>query len=1755
MNKKFMRSVSFLMAVMMVVGVFVTTPFAAFAAGVDYSHNASTSTDEYYNLISKTDWDNAPGISESEIVLNNDAGTYRQVVHIMKADVNNSYVSVIPTYADMNTSVYQTATMLDQANWIDQNMEGEVIGVMNCCLSWYSGYPADRVGEPLGFMMMNGEIMFDPGNCGYTYGNVGFPTCVVINKDVDENGNLRPADIPKVEMPQIRSSADLDGWEETVIPVSSGYIVKEGVNQSKTASHSDAAPRSVVGITADGQVIIMENDGRQSPFSAGMNMYECAEVMIAAGCVWAANCDGGGSSTFVSQRPGEELKVVNSPSDGGLRPSTSGICFITTVPADGEFVRANVSAEGEYFTPGSSVQFSAVGADVAGGTAVIPEDAKWILSDDTFGTIDQSGLFVSNGKTGSVSAQIEYEGTVYGEREISIVVPDAIHFSQSVLTVPNGAQSSFSLSATYGIYEVVSKDSDFTVKLDNNNMGTLDGYVITATDDLSVTSGSITATLTHDSSVTATMEVVFGKASEVIWDFEDGFGTGWHVEHLQQRKNGNHAKPGISAYNNILNSYPVTSENGMVHDGNGAAAVYSDTTYGTLNWLGAALRWAGETVTYENAKTLGAWVYFPKDAVSVAVRFCFTGVKDGEKVGIDAYPINYGDSLYFEESGWVYCAVDVSEYDSITLSQNQAWDSANPTGGAGARIEISCQLNGGTSGEYNWQTTPGVAGINTFFIDNLIVDYSEACDDREAPNFGEVQYVEPISTEDKYLNNQRNSATVTNYNNIGFAVNVTEDTTFVNATGLDAATARAYIDGNEVDCTFNGKNISIPATDLKNGVHTVKFTICDMSGNYASVIRKIQVNAENNDANIWIKPQTDAALVPTGSQYWIDVIAKNVENVEKVTLTLDLNNVNNWLLDHMVTLYGFSATYTTDLAGENLAYIEIERTGTVEASGEQAIVSIPLQTWEFKEETYPGYLPSSGGDSDLNGNSMYDPYECWNEFVGHNYAVIINPLAGLVEYTDNTTESFSGDKIQVNTERQIGCWWGKLNTTQKYEYFTQYDKSSWHLHSAGAPQDKAATCTEEGYIGRVFCTGCSCVTETEKGHSCDTADGCGAILVWGTTIPAMGHEYAVNADGKLACINGGELFSGVYTDGKTYLDGVVVADGWNSDNSAYYVDGVKLTGTHIIDKAVYAFDENGAYQPDVIYNGFISDDGVTMYFYNNTNYEEEYLYVDDAAYYFVDGIAKDGEYIINGETCLFEDGKYISCSTADIMDAGWESLTVTYIIYADGSMILGGEGATYKYTSRAQLPWYKFRTKVSSILIGKDITSLGHYALADIYYTKSIVFEEGSKLNYIGAGTFLSCYGITEIVLPDSLQTIVQNSFKMCKNLEDVYLPAGVKYLNKLTFVNNQNVVMPKIKLHVYEGTYAEEYAKQYNIPYEYRVFVDSVIASGTCGADATWEFYKSGKMVIGGSGAMDNYTGKDATPWADYLKQIESIEIGKDITAIGNYAFAYATNVKAITFEEGSKLEKIGAAAFLYTFATEVVIPDTVTFIGNLSFAYCSKLVNVYIPQNVTLIYPESFKKSSNVLLNVATGTYAENYAKTNGIAYETREFVDMVVANGTCGENALWTLYASGKMVISGSGAMDNYTGKDATPWAAYLKQIKSVEIGKDITVIGNYAFAYATNVKAITFEEGSKLEKIGAAAFLYTYATEVTIPETVTYIGNSAFAYCSKLVSINIPAGVKTMFNKTFYKSSALTLIVEAGSYAEKYAIDNSVAYTVK
>ena len=207
MKQNAKRLLAMLLSVVMLFGII---PMSAWAAN-DYTINSTESTDGYYNLISKKDWDIAPGITESEIVLNNDDGSKRQVLFVMEADLNNEYVKVINSYNGMipKHGSYKTGVMSEQVAYAEANGYGNVVGAMNTCLSWYNTgvYLEDtsRVGEPLGFIMLDAEILFDPANCGYEYGNVGFPSVLVINKDFDAEGNPRPADIPKVEMPQIRS--------------------------------------------------------------------------------------------------------------------------------------------------------------------------------------------------------------------------------------------------------------------------------------------------------------------------------------------------------------------------------------------------------------------------------------------------------------------------------------------------------------------------------------------------------------------------------------------------------------------------------------------------------------------------------------------------------------------------------------------------------------------------------------------------------------------------------------------------------------------------------------------------------------------------------------------------------------------------------------------------------------------------------------------------------------------------------------------------------------------------------------------------------------------------------------------------------------------------------------------------------------------------------------------------------------------------------------------------------------------------------------------------------------------------------------------------------------------------------------------------------------------------------------------------------------------------------------------------------------
>ena len=69
-------------------------------------------------------------------------------------------------------------------------------------------------------------------------------------------------------------------------------------------------------------------------------------------------------------------------------------------------------------------------------------------------------------------------------------------------------------------------------------------------------------------------------------------------------------------------------------------------------------------------------------------------------------------------------------------------------------------------------------------------------------------------------------------------------------------------------------------------------------------------------------------------------------------------------------------------------------------------------------------------------------------------------------------------------------------------------------------------------------------------------------------------------------------------------------------------------------------------------------------------------------------------------------------------------------------------------------------------------------------------------------------------------------------------------------------------------------------------VFAADVVASGTCGTNVNWTLDSDGVLTISGEGAMTDYRMVAQRGYHNYVSQIKSIVIEKDVTAIGNNAF-----------------------------------------------------------------------------------------------------------------------------------------------------------------------------------------------------------------------------------------------------------------------------
>ena len=281
------------------------------------------------------------------------------------------------------------------------------------------------------------------------------------------------------------------------------------------------------------------------------------------------------------------------------------------------------------------------------------------------------------------------------------------------------------------------------------------------------------------------------------------------------------------------------------------------------------------------------------------------------------------------------------------------------------------------------------------------------------------------------------------------------------------------------------------------------------------------------------------------------------------------------------------------------------------------------------------------------------------------------------------------------------------------------------------------------------------------------------------------------------------------------------------------------------------------------------------------------------------------------------------------------------------------------------------------------------------------------------------------------------------------------------------------------------------------------------------------------------------------------------DISLDGTYAevIGYSGNAKRIRLADeymGLPVRNIYTKAFYNNDnILAVIIPDSVTTIGDRAFKDCSSLTSVVIPDSVTTIdsYAFSYCSSLTSIVIPDSVTSIGDHA-----FFPCSSLTSIVISDSltTIGDYAFYSCSSLTSIVIPDSvTTIGNYAFKGCSSFT-------SVVIPDSVTTIGSYAFSYCSSLTSVTFGNNSVAD-IGSYAFdncnsaLYTEygfgtyvgdsnnpyqilvgltnanLTTYAIHEDTQFISGSVFSSCERLTSIVIPDSVKVIGSYAFSDST--------------------------
>jgi len=350
------------------------------------------------------------------------------------------------------------------------------------------------------------------------------------------------------------------------------------------------------------------------------------------------------------------------------------------------------------------------------------------------------------------------------------------------------------------------------------------------------------------------------------------------------------------------------------------------------------------------------------------------------------------------------------------------------------------------------------------------------------------------------------------------------------------------------------------------------------------------------------------------------------------------------------------------------------------------------------------------------------------------------------------------------------------------------------------------------------------------------------------------------------------------------------------------------------------------------------------------------------------------------------------------------------------------------------------------------------------------------------------------IVIPESVENILQDAFKNCANLKTVTMSGNLKLIEKDAFFgtaiyNDKNNWVDGV---LYIDNYLIEANK--NVAEDYTI--------------------KDGTRVI----AMSAFSGTD-------LKQIV---IPDSVRSICSWAFQDCEMLESV--EILAETINLDMEAFVSCGALKsVTLPSGLQEIGFACFANCTSLENIQIPKSVEVILGDAFH-GCTALKDIEILGMPKNvgqFAFDNTAYYNTESnWQGDSLIIGAC-------------LIVVKKSAIGAYTVPDGVfTIADYAlegcEKLTEITVPSGVKYIGRFAFCECITVEKITLSEGIISFARGAFSDCRSIE-EIVLPNSVTGVDSDLFRNCVKLKKVTLPDGIKTLPSSMFGYCSSLESIV--------------------